>query len=320
MRVSILIPCFNAEQSIHIAIQSALEQTWNDKEVIVVDDGSSDDSLRIIKSFGSRVQWSAARNRGGNAARNRLLELAGGEWLQYLDADDYLLPEKISQQMEFLAEHPECDVLFSPITEEFCSPNSVRREVIQIPEPHDVWILLATWLLPQTNAPLWRRQAVADAGGWKSDQTCCQEHELYFRLLRHGKRFRYCPTTGAVYRRWGNHTVSTKNVPRVLLNRLELEQQIEQHLREIDQLTSDRLNAINQARFEIARMMWMVDPLAATNIVKQIHRSEPNFVPSGAAAPKRYRFVFRYLGFPAAERLAAAVRPMRWATEPTFRQ
>src|SRR5438128_899411 len=99
--VSILIPCYNAERWIGEAISSALAQTWSEKEIIVVDDGSTDGSLQQIRKFDGLVRWETGPNRGGNAARNRLLELAKGEWLQYLDADDYLLPDKIAKQMEF---------------------------------------------------------------------------------------------------------------------------------------------------------------------------------------------------------------------------
>src|SRR5262245_29413048 len=108
--VSILIPCFNAVRWIEQAIESALAQTWDDKEVIVVDDGSTDGSLQVIRRFDDRIHWETGPNRGGNAARNRLTELSSGEWLQFLDADDYLLPDKIARQMEFLATQAKADV------------------------------------------------------------------------------------------------------------------------------------------------------------------------------------------------------------------
>ena len=88
IKVSILIPCYNAEKWIAQCIESALNQTYANKEVIVVDDGSTDGSLDIIKNFGDKIRWETSPNRGGNAARNRLLELSSGEWLQSLDADD----------------------------------------------------------------------------------------------------------------------------------------------------------------------------------------------------------------------------------------
>jgi glycosyltransferase involved in cell wall biosynthesis len=307
--VSILIPCFNAKQWVAEAIDSALAQTWPEKEVIVVDDGSTDGSLDIIKGFDGRIRWETGPNRGGNAARNRLLELARGEWVQYLDSDDYLLRDKIVRQMEFLAlaRHP-ADVVFGPVTWEYCSALDTKRKLVPIPEPHDVWALLASWQLPQTGAPLWRKQAIVDVGGWKPDQPCCQEHELYLRLLISEKRFAYCPTNGAVYRQWSIETVCKRDVSEVHRRRLEIEQRLEDHLREKKQLTWKRLRAINQARFEIARIAWQYDLHFAGKLMDQVHKLDPKFSPTGRAAPAHYRLIFHALGFRAAERLAAAVR------------
>ena len=77
--VSIIIPCYNAEKYVGEAIESALAQTYPNKEVIVIDDGSTDGSLQVIKSFGHRIRWETGPNRGGSAARNRGIELARGE-------------------------------------------------------------------------------------------------------------------------------------------------------------------------------------------------------------------------------------------------
>ncbi len=114
--VSILIPCYNAERWIAQSIESALAQTYGSIEVIVVDDGSTDRSLDIIRGFGDRIRWETGPNRGGNWARNRLLDLARGEWVQFLDADDYLLPDKVEPQMHFLQNHPETDILYGMVT------------------------------------------------------------------------------------------------------------------------------------------------------------------------------------------------------------
>jgi glycosyltransferase involved in cell wall biosynthesis len=310
--VSILIPCFNAKQWIAEAINSALAQTWPEKEVIVVDDGSTDGSLDVIRSFDGRIRWETGPNRGGNAARNRLLELARAELLQYLDADDYLLPEKIAPQMGFMRANPELDVAFGPVTIEHWFERGARREQLSIPEPHDLWVLLAGWRLPQTGAPLWRKQAILDVGGWKVDQPCCQEHELYLRLLIGNKRFAYCPSNGAVYRQWSNSTVCKQDISEVHRRRLEIEQRLEDHLREKKQLTSERLRAINQARFETARSAWQYDSNLAQDIMGQVQRLDRKFAPTGPAAPAHYRLVFHSLGFQTAERLAAAMRKRVW--------
>lgn len=304
MLVSILIPCYNAERWVAHAIESALAQTWPDKEVIVVDDGSTDGSLDEIRKFDVQIQWETGPNRGGNVARNRLLELARGDWLQYLDADDYLLPNKITNQMEFHRLYEQIDVVFSPVTMEYSTENGTRRELSSIPEPHDPWILLARWYLRQTGGPLWRKQALIDVGAWRPEQPCCQEHELYLRLLMAGKRFRYCDERGAIYRQFGNGTLSTRDLSAVHRERLAIEARAEEFLRERGELTATRLEAINDARFEIARMARVYDASIAEEIIETIKRSQPDFKPRGPAARLQYRLAYRAVGFSAAERFA----------------
>jgi glycosyltransferase involved in cell wall biosynthesis len=99
--VSILIPVFNGERWISDCIESALAQTWRWKEIIVVDDGSSDSTLEIARSYASRnVKVTNQERRGASAARNHALLLAQGDYIQWLDADDLLAPDKIEQQMK----------------------------------------------------------------------------------------------------------------------------------------------------------------------------------------------------------------------------
>ena len=309
--VSILIPCFNSERWVAGAIESALAQTWPAKEVIVIDDGSTDRSLNIVRRFEGRIRWESGPNRGGNTARNRLLQLARGDWLQYLDADDYLLTDKIAKQVEFLMKHLDAEIVFGPVTLEHWSERKIRLEPLPIPELHDLWLSLARWWLPQTGAPLWRKQAIIDVGGWKRGQPCCQEHELYLRLLIAGKRFEYCPTNGAIYRQWSNVTVCKKDPRGVHRRRLEIMQLAEQHLREKGQLTSKRLGAISQGRFEIARAVWQYDPDFAIDIMRAVKKDQPLFIPCGTAAPTRYRLMYRSFGFAQAERIAKLMRRFR---------
>lgn len=306
--VSVIIPCYNAEKWVAEAIQSALDQAWPNSEVIVIDDGSTDGSLAVIKSFGDRIIWQTGTNRGGNAARNSGLEMCHGEWLQYLDADDYLLPEKISKQVEFIMANPKADIVYSPVILEHWSESNPWQELLPIPELQDPWELLARWYLPQTGAPLWRKQAIVDVGAWKQGQSCCQEHELYLRLLMADKAFAYCASNGAVYRQWSEHTVCKRDKPELHRRRLEIEQRMEEFLRERGKLTSARLRAINQARFEIARMVWQFDPKFAAEVVETIKFSQPDFMPAGNSAPSHYRAIYRMLGFHTAEIVAAFKR------------
>ena len=309
--VSILIPCHNAERWVAQAIESALGQTWPHKEIIVVDDGSTDGSVSGIQSFGDRIRWETGPNRGANVARNRLLELARGKWLQYLDADDWLRPEKIAQQTEFLETHPDTDIVYGPCTLEYWSGKETRRELLPIPEADDLWVLLARWYLPQTGAPLWRRESILEVGGWKPDQPCCQEHELYLRLLMAGKQWSFCPSNGAIYRQWSEQTVCKRDKPEVRRQRLQIEQRAETFLMERNELTPERRWAINQARFEMARIAWQHDSNEAIGIMTTIRRSDPGFQPAGTAAPAHYRMIYRTLGFRAAETVADCLRSVK---------
>lgn len=311
--VSVLIPCFNAERWVGQAIESALSQKAK-VEVIVYDDGSTDKSLEIAESFGDRIKLIGGDNKGAPTARNALLEHASHEWLQYLDADDYLLSDKISQQLEYVSAHPDVDVFYGPVWIEWRDRNWSRGDAeldrSPIPEPHDPWRQLALWHLPQTGGPLWRKAAIVDAGGWTVDQPCCQEHELYLRLLKHKKRFFYTPSGGAVYRRFEEGTVSTNNMRRVRSERSKIEHEIEAYLAANDELTADRKWAVNQARFEMARNAWPDDRSEARSLHAPISRSMSDFLPGGSAAPRHYQRLYSLFGFEFTENVAALSRQL----------
>src|ERR1019366_7971915 len=102
--VSILIPCYNGAPWLAATLESALTQTWRNTEVILVDDGSTDDSRAIAQGFAPRgVQLIAQPNAGDSAARNRALRAARGDYFQFLDADDLLSPGKLAAQLDLLA-------------------------------------------------------------------------------------------------------------------------------------------------------------------------------------------------------------------------
>src|SRR5262249_45863039 len=88
--LAVIIPCWNAEPYVARAIESVINQNYPELEIIVIDDGSADKSLEIIRSFGNRVRWETGPNRGSCAARNRGLFLSTAKYVLFLDADDYL--------------------------------------------------------------------------------------------------------------------------------------------------------------------------------------------------------------------------------------
>ncbi len=105
--ISVVIPAYNAGRFIRRTIDSVLAQTYTDYEIIVIDDGSTDDTAEIVKSYGSKVRYIYQKNAGDGPARNTGIYAAKGEWIAFLDHDDEWLPEKLRLQMELLKRNPQ---------------------------------------------------------------------------------------------------------------------------------------------------------------------------------------------------------------------
>lgn len=104
--VSVVIPAFNAARFIRRTIDSVLAQTYQDYEVIVVDDGSSDNMAEVVRGYGAKVRYIYQKNAGDGPARNTGIKAAKGEWIAFLDHDDEWLPEKLRLQMALLDRNP----------------------------------------------------------------------------------------------------------------------------------------------------------------------------------------------------------------------
>ncbi|MFK7777461.1 MAG: glycosyltransferase [Gimesia sp.] len=305
-KVSILIPCYNAERWVAQAIQSALDQTYGEKEVIVVDDGSTDGSLEIIKSFDDKICWETGPNRGGNVARNRLLELATGEWLQYLDADDYLRPEKIERQLEQIAD--DVDVVYSaPLIETWNETGIVASTVGNIDFDASIETQWIRWQLAQTGTVLWKAGSLKQIGGWNENYPCCQDNEVTLRAIQQGLVFKAVSYSDAVYRIWSEETVCRKDPSRVIHTKTKLIDEMLDWLRDNQKLEKETKEAAGQAFFEMARTLAQHDMQAATKYQRK-QSNKGIYSPNGPAAPAVYRIVHRFLGFRSAEYTATVKR------------
>lgn len=111
--ISVVIPVFNAEKYLGQAIRSALEQTLPPHEIVVVNDGSTDSSLDIATSFGSAVICLSQTNRGLSATRNLAIARSTGDWIAFLDADDYWLPDKLARQAAVIQADPTVGLIYT---------------------------------------------------------------------------------------------------------------------------------------------------------------------------------------------------------------
>ena len=301
--VSILIPAFNAGPWIRQCVDSALAQTYPVKEVLIVDDGSTDDTLEILRSYGTRVRVIDGPHAGGNFARNRLLELASGEWLQYLDADDYLLPHKITAQMLRVTETPNLDMVYSPVI--LREENAGTEKLLAMNDDADLSLHYIRWSGLNTNGFLWRRSSLLKVGGWKNDQPACQEHELVLRLIEADQqRFSLVNLPGAVYRTNHATSVSSRNPLRTLQLQMDLLDRLQEYLTRHRLLTHRHCKAFYSRRLQAARAVWTTDTVLAKKLATHAKSTGTWWILSSPALPLHYQLIAHVFGFGASERLA----------------
>src|ERR1700730_3169971 len=204
--VSVLIPSFNAESWIADSIKSALSQAWRRMEIIVVDDGSTDQTLAIARQFASAnvaVVWQ--KNQGAAAARNHAFSLCQGEYIQWLDADDLLSPGKIAQQMEVVQQEQDSRILFSCGWGYFAyranrakfSPTSLWCDLSPVE-----WLLrkMSENLHMQTATWLVSRELAEAAGPWNNRLSNDGDGEYFCRVILASDRIRFVPRAQVFYR------------------------------------------------------------------------------------------------------------------------
>ena len=111
--VSVIIPVYNGEKYIRDAIESVLNQTYKNFEIVVADDGSTDNTVEILKEYGDKIRWKSQENKGPASAKKFGTSMAKGEYLAYLDSDDIFLPDKLELQVNYLDKHSEVGLVYS---------------------------------------------------------------------------------------------------------------------------------------------------------------------------------------------------------------
>jgi glycosyltransferase involved in cell wall biosynthesis/peptidoglycan/xylan/chitin deacetylase (PgdA/CDA1 family) len=204
--VSILIPAFNAQEWISDTILSALAQTWKSKEIIVVDDGSTDHTLRIAQQFESEnVQVVTQTQQGASAARNKAFSLCQGDYIQWLDADDLLAPDKIALQMAVAKQCGSKKVLLSSAWGKFIYRHH-KAKFTPTALWHDLspleWLLrkMGDNLYMQTAAWLVSRELSVAAGAWDTKLLGDDDGEYFCRVLLASEHVRFVPEAKLYYR------------------------------------------------------------------------------------------------------------------------
>lgn len=201
--VSIIIPVYNAEKYLEETINSAIDQTWTNKEIIIVDDGSTDSSLTIANSFKNAiVKIFTQENKGASAARNKGIQEAKGDYIQFLDADDLLPKNKIETQLQILIYHQNaiigCNwIRFKKSINNTFGPQVPDEDIKIIRSPAD-WLLrhptmvLHAWLIPNS--------LINKSIYWNERISNNDDGEYFYRVISKAQSILFCNNVVVYYR------------------------------------------------------------------------------------------------------------------------
>ncbi len=183
-KVSVIIPTHNREKYISRALESVLGQTFRDYEIIVVDDGSTDSTPDILKSFNGRIKYVCQRKQGSGAARNRGIQEAKGEYIAFLDSDDYWVPEKLEEQVKVLDAHKNVGIVYArmPIVNEKGERLGTKPAGVS---GRNFKELLEVWGDIPTSTVLTRRECFDRAGMFDTTLITMQDIDMWLRIARH---------------------------------------------------------------------------------------------------------------------------------------
>jgi glycosyltransferase involved in cell wall biosynthesis len=194
--VSIVVPAYNAGHFLQAAIDSVLAQTYPRVELLVLDDGSTDQTREILANYGSGFFWESHANRGQAATLNKGWEMAHGEILSYLSADDLLKPEAVHTAVALLVRYPEVVMAYGDY--ELIDIAGRVLRTINAPE-FDYRAMIGEVLVQPGPGVFFRRDAYLTTGGWDSSLQQIPDYDFWLRLGAVGP-FQRVPRVLAQYR------------------------------------------------------------------------------------------------------------------------
>ena len=247
------------------------------------------------------ILWIHEARPGSAYARNTGLQAAQGEWIQFLDVDDLLRPEKIGRQLTV----GQGDVIVSP----HLFRRMDGRETLSAWQADDAWCGLLNSALGSTSSWLFRREAVVRVGGWHPDWSSHQEYELLFRMMAEGCAVSPVGHADTIVRQRRKGSITARTSATRALDGIRLREQMRDHLVRHDMFTPAREEAFRQYVFRQLRGVYRVDPARAAELFERWF-SGKTFRPA-PPVPGWYRTLFARLGFHRTEILLAHYRRMR---------
>jgi len=204
--VSIIAPCYNAEKFLEAAIESIFAQDYENFEVIIVDDGSTDDSYAMLEALQSKYSFQLYRqaNQGVSATLNHGLQYAKGTYVATPDLDDIMLPESVRVRAEYLDQHPQLGCVGALIIYMDCDGNETKRQSRDYIEHLDFEKVLSEAVVVGAPVALYRLEAVKAAGLY-NPQIKVQDFQMTLKIAHQGYGIDVLPTCVTLYRRHANN-------------------------------------------------------------------------------------------------------------------
>lgn len=182
-RVSVLIPTYNCARFLSDAIESVLAQTFQDFEIIVVDDGSTDDTAQVVARY-PQVRYIYKEHSGISASRNAAVSAACGEVVAFLDADDMFTPEKLEKQLAYLDENPDCQLIFTKAENFYEDENARQGQAQQALYNASLERCIITCAI--------RRSVFEKHGDFRTDYPHGEDTQFMYRLSISGLSINHC--------------------------------------------------------------------------------------------------------------------------------
>lgn len=304
-KISVIIPAFNAQNWIRSAIQSVVGQGVDNMEIIVVDDGSTDRAAEIVEKEFPSVQLVKIKNGGPSIARNFGTNLSKGEFIQYLDADDLLAPDKLKVQLEMLKTsgadiaYGDWQKLIRNKEGIFENGGTVTRK-LQNPE---IDLFTDFWCPPA--AYMFRRSIVEKIGGWKEDLPVIQDARFALDCALYGGKFIHCSGIMAYYRVQSSNSVSTNSSTAFVRDCFRNATEIEAWWQGHGGINNIRRKGLIKVYGYTARASFEKDKNTFENAYQALERLNPNYIPE---SPGHLKAVSRMFGYRNAERIASWYR------------
>ena len=184
-KVSICIPTYNREHFLKETLDSVFAQTYKDFEVVIVDDGSTDGTKEMLEKNGYNVRYYWQRNAGDAAARNKLIELASGEYISFLDSDDLLYPDAIKKMVGAIPENSKDTIVYGPYTAIDEEGQILWRKKKKLYNGKITRQLFKNILIHACGS-LFPKKALVEADGFDTSFPVCSDYDLWLRLsLKH---------------------------------------------------------------------------------------------------------------------------------------